>query len=90
MTGGRGSETSNTSACMSEGDPRWPTGDDFSECSSYTYNGSDGEKVPKNAQNVEYAAGISTIKVNAAIRCCRVKSVIHPDSIIVIEDRAYR
>ena len=56
---------------------------------SYIYTGGDGERVPCKEENVTYAAGISTIKAKAAYDCKGITSVIHPDSIIVIEGRAY-
>ena len=56
---------------------------------SYIYTGGNGERIPTNAQNVGYAADISTIKALVSYGCNRITLVIHPDSIIIIEDKAY-
>ena len=56
---------------------------------SYIYTGGDGERLPQDARNVGYAAGLTTIKSNAVRNNRSITSVVHPNSITVIEDGAY-
>mmetsp|Transcript_27354 Transcript_27354/g.27735 ORF Transcript_27354/g.27735 Transcript_27354/m.27735 type:complete len:139 (-) Transcript_27354:15-431(-) len=56
---------------------------------SYIYTCGDGERLPQDAWSVGYAAGLTTIKAGAARHNYFIVSVVHPNSIIAIEDGAY-
>ena len=57
---------------------------------TYIYRGDDNERAPRNVSNINYVSNITKIKKRGMDRCCAITSVIHPDSIIIIEDEAYR
>ncbi len=55
---------------------------------TYVYKGEDDETAPWTVLAVDYRANLTAIKAHA-MEFCRITSVIHPDSIITIEDWAY-
>jgi len=57
---------------------------------TYLYRGDDDERIPQDVHNVEYIANITKIKAGSAEECPYLTSVTHPDSIIAIEDEAYK